>query len=228
MAAAIWMIIYDLDRAHSDRYLQWFNEVHIPEKLARPGYTWAAHYEVIAGDDSADSSYIALFGGSDSRVFYNPSPAQIKPSQPPETRQMMSYRSNSTMLILSEEWVFAGDSGLLETSPCINAENISLSLFNTNENDENLGAWLVQDYLVNSGAAGVTRKLLASTGSVRHVVVHEIEPPESPLPDAPLNTMTRTTMADASSSDWSAQVSDYLDYPAGPPLVARRVWPGAG
>jgi len=217
MAAAIWMIIYDLDRTHSARYLQWFNEVHIPQKLARPGYTWAAHYQVIADDDSADARYIALFGGSDSRVFYNPSPAQIKPSQPPETRQMMSYRSNSEMLILSEEWVFDSDSGSLETSPCINAENISLALFNTNENDENLGAWLLQDYLVNSAAAGVTRKLLASTGSVRHVVVHEIEPPDAPL----------AAMADASSSDWSAQVSDYLDYPAGRPLVARRVWPGA-
>jgi hypothetical protein len=222
MAAAIWMIIYDLDRAHSDRYLQWFNEVHIPEKLARPGYTWAAHYKIVADDDAADSRYIALFGGTDSSVFYNPSPAQIKPSQPPETRQMMSYRSNSNMLILSEEWVFDGDSGSLETSPCINAESISLALFNANGNDENLGAWLVQDYLINSAAAGVTRKLLASTGSVRHAVVHEMKPP-----DAPLIAMTLTTIADASSSDWSAQVSDYLDYPAGGPVIARRVWPGA-
>ena len=222
MAAAIWMIIYDLDQAHADRYLKWFNEVHIPEKLARPGYTWAAHYEVIAGDDSADSRYIALFGGSDSRVFYNPSPAQIKPGQPPETRQMMSYRSNSNMFILSEEWIFDGDPGSLETSPGISAESISLALFNADGNDENLGAWLVQDYLVNSAAAGVTRKLLASTGSARHVVVHEMKPA-----DAPSIALTLTTMADASSSDWSAQVSDYLDYPAGPPLVARRVWPGA-
>jgi hypothetical protein len=226
MAAAIWMIIYDLDRTHSDRYLQWFNEVHIPEKLARPGYTWAAHYQVIADDDSAEPRYIALFGATDSRVFYNPSPAQIKPGQPPETRQMMSYRSNSNMLILAEEWVFDGDSGSLDTSPCINAESISLALLNADGNDENLGAWLVQDYLVNSDTAGVTRKLLASTGSVRHVVVHEMEPPETPLPEAPMIAMALTAMAHASSSDWSAQVSNYLTYPIGAPLVARRVWPG--
>jgi hypothetical protein len=236
MAAAIWMIIYDLDRAHADRYLQWFNDVHIPEKLARPGYTWAAHYKVIADDDAADSRYVALFGGSDSRVFYHPSPAQIKPSQPPETRQMMSYRSNSNMFILSEEWVFDGDAGSLDTgsldsSPCINAESISLALFNADGNDENLGAWLVQDYLINSAAAGVTRKLLASTGSARHVVVHEMKPaetplPETPLPEAPLIAMAPTAMAHASSSDWSAQVSNYLTYPIGAPLVARRVWPG--
>ena len=130
------------------------------------------------------------------------------------------------MLILSEEWVFDGDSGSLETSPCINAENISLALFNTNENDENLGAWLLQDYLVNSATAGVTRKFLASTGSVRHVVVHEMEPPEIPQSEAPLTAMALTALADASSSDWSEQVSNYLSYPIGAPLVARRVWPG--
>ena len=229
MAAAIWMIIYDLDRTHSDRYLQWFNEVHIPEKLARPGYTWAAHYQVVAGDDSGDtgdSRYVALFGGTDSRVFYNPSPAQIKPNQPPETRQMMSYRSNSNMLILSEEWVFDGDNGPLENNGCIGAESISLALFNANENDENLGAWLLQDYLVNSAAAGVTRKFLASTGSARHVVVQQMEPPEISRQETPLNAMGLTTMADASASDWSAQVSNYLTYPIGAPLVARRVWPG--
>ena len=217
MAAAIWMIIYDLDRTHSDRYLQWFNDVHIPEKLARPGYTWAAHYQIIANDDSADSRYIALFGGTDSRVFYNPSPAQIKSSQPPEARTMMSYRANSEMLILSEEWAIDSDTGL-EASPVISAQSISLALFNTNENDENLGAWLVQDYLVESAGSGVTRKLLASTGAARHVVVQELFTDEVP----------RISFADTSSSDWSAQVSNYLSYPTGAPLVARRVWPGAG
>ena len=46
MAVAIWMIRYDLYEDQAETYLQWFNEVHIPEKLARTGYTWAAHYKV--------------------------------------------------------------------------------------------------------------------------------------------------------------------------------------
>jgi hypothetical protein len=217
MAAAIWMIIYDLDRAHCDQYLQWFNDVHIPEKLARPGYTWAAHYQVTAEEESKDSRYVALFGGTDSRVFYDPSPAQIKPNQSPETRTMMSYRANSEMLILTEEWAVGGDSGA-ESSPDINAPNISLALFNTNENDENLGAWLVQDYLVESLSSGVTRKFLASTGTARHVVVNELGEHENP----------RNSLLGTSTSDWSAQVSSYLSYPTGAPLVAHRVWPDAG
>jgi len=218
MADSIWMIIYDLDRAHSARYLQWFDEVHIPEKLARPGYTWAAHYQVIADEENADSRYVALFGGRDSRVFYDPSPAQIRPGQPPETRRMMAYRANSKMLILTEEWAVDGASGAVETSPRIRAENISLALFNANENDEDLGAWLVQDHLVNAAKSGVTRKFLASTGTARHALVHEMGKDEIP----------GNSIVDAVSSDWSAQVANYLSYPAGAPLVARRVWPGVG
>ena len=222
MAAAIWMIIYDLDQTHTDRYLQWFNDVHIPEKLARPGYTWAAHYQIIADEGSTASSYVALFGGTDSRVFYNPSPAQIKPNQSPETRTMMGYRANSKMLILTEEWVSVSDNGSPDTSPDtsprITAENISLALFDANGNDENLGAWLVQDYLVDSAGSGVTRKFLASTGATRHVVVHEMSADEIP----------GRSIVDASSSDWSTQVSSYLSHPAGAPSVARRVWPEPG
>lgn len=218
MAAALWMIIYDLDRDHSARYLQWFNDVHIPEKLARPGYSWAAHYQVISDDDTADSRYVALFGGTDSRVFYNPGPAQIKPNQSPETRTMMSYRANSEMLILAQEWVFGDTTGAAENSPQINAEYISLALFNANEKDENLGAWLVQEYLVNAATSGPTRKFLASTGAVRHVVIRELRSDES----------RQSRFGASSSSDWSAEVSNYLSYPTGAPLVARRVWPGIG
>ena len=215
MAAAVWMIIYDLDRTHSDRYLQWFDDVHIPEKLARTGYTWAAHYQAITDDDSANPRYVALFGGTDSSVFYNPSPAQIKPRQTLETRTMMSYRSNSTMLILSEEWSFDGDTGSSVTSPHITSENLSLTLFNANDSDENLGAWLIQDYLANSARSGASRKFLASTGAVRHVLVQETRWDETP----------KNSIVNASSNDWSAQVASYLSYPAGAPLTARRVWP---
>jgi hypothetical protein len=216
MAAAIWMIIYDLDRTHADRYLRWFDEVHIPEKLARPGYTWAAHYRAVTSGAEERSRYIALFGGTDSRVFYDPSPAQIKPGQPPETRSMMGFRSNSRMLILSEEWAVDGASGAPATSPQISAERISLALFNTSENDENLGAWLVQDYLADSGKTGITRKFLASTGETRHVVVHEMAGDGIP----------RDSIVDASASEWSGQVANYVVYPAGAPVSARRVWPG--
>ncbi|MBT4093823.1 MAG: hypothetical protein HOE85_07650, partial [Nitrospinaceae bacterium] len=47
MDKAIWAIFYDLPEEGREAYFEWFHGVHIPEKLTRPGYLWAAHYEVV-------------------------------------------------------------------------------------------------------------------------------------------------------------------------------------
>ena len=46
MENAIWTIFYDIPDEGRNSYLSWLNEVHIPELLSRPGYLWAAHYEL--------------------------------------------------------------------------------------------------------------------------------------------------------------------------------------
>ena len=209
MASAVWMILYDLDPARADEYLHWFHEVHIAEKLARPGYTWAAHYRAYPQDSTSVSTYIAMFGGRDSRVFYDPSPAQIKPRQTPETRSMMACRRNSRMLILAQEWL--DGSADLEASIC--GERIQLALFDANDNDEQLGAWLAQDYLATAEKCGRTHKFLASTGNPRHLLVHETA-----------DAATAPMLARA-WNDWAEQASGYLSYPAGEPLSAQRIWP---
>ena len=45
MSQAIWILQYDLTSGSEDEYLNWFHNIHIPEKLARPGYLWAVHYK---------------------------------------------------------------------------------------------------------------------------------------------------------------------------------------
>ena len=52
MSTAVWLLSYGLTAQSRDDYLGWFHDVHVPEKLARPGYTWAAHYQIIGGDVS--------------------------------------------------------------------------------------------------------------------------------------------------------------------------------
>ena len=61
MDHGIWAIWYDVPDAHKTEYLDWFHHVHIPDKLARPGYVWAAHYAL--GGGTTDAGYLALFGG---------------------------------------------------------------------------------------------------------------------------------------------------------------------
>ena len=80
MPTAIWIIMHGLQPAREAEYLEWFHDVHIPDKLAREGYIWASHYQVLS---DGDSGYIAMFGGRDASVFYNPSPAQLDTAKNP-------------------------------------------------------------------------------------------------------------------------------------------------
>jgi hypothetical protein len=223
MSNAIWIIVYDLKNARKEEYLRWFHDVHIPEKLARPGYTWAAHYQVLRDGDEMPSDNghigcIALFGGQSTSVFYNPSPAQIKPTQSEETRDMMTCRMNSQSLILSEEWASQGQAIGDDINPAIRADIISLALCNAAGNDEDFGAWLVQDYLKSAGQVPGSirvRKFLASTGGAKHAIIHERE-----------NVSTSPmAFARGENGEWSARVETYVAYPLGQPKTATRLWP---
>jgi len=223
MSAAIWVIMYDLNSNREAEYLDWFHSVHVPEKLARPGYTWAAHYAVERNDAetaAADGNkgYIALFGGTSTSIFYNPSPAQLAPTQPPETKDMMGCRVNSKALILAVEWAADGD-GVIGDGPstAINAPMISLALSEVAGNDMDFGAWLVQEHLpamaADPGCTGA-HKLLASTGGARHALLHQFA-----------EAAVLMDLATPDSREWSARVAAYTDHPLGGPLRAKRLWP---
>jgi hypothetical protein len=210
MSSAIWLISYHLNREREDQYLEWFHRVHIPEKLARPGYTWATHYRTASTGGVDDTThYVALFGGESSAVFYNPSPAQIAPKQTPETRTMMGCRSESRTLILSSEWATTDNDGIgIEGSP-VNADSICLTLCDASGNDMDFSAWLVQQHAPSLTGCGM-RKLLASSGDARHTIIHTRTADTAPPP----------TFADAAASEWSSRVSGYLEYPLGRPLIS--------
>ncbi|MCH1378246.1 MAG: hypothetical protein L7W41_08450, partial [Alphaproteobacteria bacterium] len=103
MTGAIWALAYEISNDDRETYLDWFHRIHIPEKLARPGYRWAAHFE--GSTSTPDThSYIALFGGISTRIFLDPSPAQLKTKQDDLTREMMAQRRNPFATILVHEW----------------------------------------------------------------------------------------------------------------------------
>lgn len=197
MTRAIWGIIYDLPEQGRDDYLGWFHDVHMPEKLARPGYQWAAHYEVSdaaghhissLGADDRDSvsglGYIALFGGTDTQAFLDPSPAQIKPRQTTLTRQMMGLRIGQRSFIAAEEWCITAkaDAGMLGLAA------ISLNCCNSPGHDEAFGAWCVQDLkpvLIAQNETRVLSKFLAATGPVKHIVLAQSDQLFDDVPIAP-------------------------------------------
>ena len=202
MSNAIWMILYDLQREREAEYMDWFHDIHIPEKLARPGYTWAAHY---AEEGDNGLSCIALFGGLNSGVFLNPSPAQIKPTQTAETRDMMGCRSNGRSLILAEEWASDGEGEISDLDPAINAKAIAVTLCDTAGNDEDFGAWLIQEHrkdATKGSECKSLRKYLASVGGAKHAIIHEYEGPAAPQ-----------------------FKKEYATFPLGPTQTGKRLWP---
>ena len=184
MTGAIWALAYEISNDDRETYLDWFHRVHIPEKLARPGYRWAAHFE--GSTSTPDThSYIALFGGISTRIFLDPSPAQLKTKQDDLTREMMAQRRNPFATILVHEW---SDSSTPSTSndhmmavEPINSDRLDFLVINVIEQGEESGAWIVQNLLPklqgnNPDAAhndAITHKFFSVTGPPAHVLFHE-------------------------------------------------------
>lgn len=179
-SVGIWLIYYGIASANRDAYLHWFEGRHIDEKLARPGYDWACHYEVTYGGlpDHADHVYIAMFGGKTTRPFFDPSPAQIKPNQDELTRSMIGHRIKATSAILTDEWCERPDSVTHrhDESAGVNSPAIRLGVFTPAVNDQETVAWCAQRHfpaLAESTGLTIARKWLASFGANRHMVLEE-------------------------------------------------------
>ena len=176
----IWLIYYGIASENRDTYLHWFEGQHIDEKLARSGYDWACHYEVVSGGlpNHADHVYVAMFGGSTTRPFFDPSPAQIKPNQDDLTRSMIGRRISATSAILSEEWCERpGNTTFQSNEPTIvRSPAIRLGVFSAGVDDQEAVSWCAQQHfptLANSDGLVIARKWRASFGVNKHMVLEE-------------------------------------------------------
>ncbi|MDA0359095.1 MAG: hypothetical protein O2835_06035 [Proteobacteria bacterium] len=185
MTGAIWALAYDISAIDRYQYLDWFHRVHIPDKLARPGYRWAAHYQGAATTPDMDS-YIALFGGATTRVFLHPSPAQLKTKQDNLTRKMMTLRHNPYAAILTHEWsvstppATADQMNSIDPMTADRLDFLGIDAGGGSGMDEAVGAWAVQqlmprlhhDRASDGQITAVTHKLVSVTGGPLHIVMH--------------------------------------------------------
>ena len=176
MAASVWLLNYDIAAADRDHYLSWFHDTHIPEKLARPGYRWAAHYEAPASNDAAGLyRYIGMFGGDSTKVFLDPSPAQLKLTQTENTRAMMRLRQNASAAILVHEW----SSLTKNTTPDmqINGPYIGLLSIEAPQHDETVGSIAAQhpalDFVAQDDAIAC-HKFSNVMGALLHMMLFEM------------------------------------------------------
>ena len=225
MTGAIWALAYEISNDDRETYLDWFHRFHIPEKLARPGYRWAAHFENSAAAPDT-YSYIALFGGISTRIFLDPSPAQLKTKQDDLTREMMARRRNPFATILAHEWrdnsAPTKSNDGTTAAEAINSSWLDFLVIDAAGQDEAIGAWAVQTLLPklqkdNPDAiktAAVTHKLISVTGAPAHILFYE-------------TNQTELT-GDAAASRFEPQTPILVDMPKTALLCYRsgkRIWP---
>lgn len=225
MDHGIWAIWYDIAAEHRAAYLDWFHGVHIPEKLSRPGYRWAAHYAL--GHGGCGAGYVALFGGDSTHTFLNPSPGQLATRQSPETRQFIAMRRNAAAAILAEEIRIDGPDAAKRSPGLTAAPVIQIGHFNapSPQVEDDLGGWYVQErFPLLQKLPGVigTRKLLAGVGAHKHAILYEFTSLEAREQHyAPLEAQSHDP------ATWMGRVVPQLLHAPYSPAVGRRLWPAS-
>ena len=225
MDRGIWAIWYELpeESAARSEYLEWFHGVHIPEKLARPGYVWAAHYELNRSE--AGTGYLALFGGVTAHTFFNPSPGQLLRRQSGETKRFMGMREQPSSCILAEETRVDGPAIAQRGPGMTPGPAIQLGNYNAASPavEDDLGAWYAQERLpllaALPGCIGA-RKMLASAGAYKHAILHEfvsLEMRERHF--GPHEAEARNP------ATWMGRVRPQLAHAPRSPAVGQRIWP---
>lgn len=242
MDRGIWALWYEVEEPDRAEYLEWFHRVHVPEKLARPGYLWAAHYELGHGGSRfkkvADGlthasvtglgqgrGYLALFGGETAHTFLDPSPAQLAQRQSPETRRMIGLRREVYSCVFAEETRVDGpdiarrDAGMTP-GPVVQMGNFNVA---AHEMEAEVGAWYAQHRLpfmaTMPGCIGA-RKLLATAGWGKHSILYEFVS----LRQREEGFLAHEELAHDPQS-WTARIFPHLRHAPCSPAVGRRIWP---
>jgi hypothetical protein len=239
MDRGIWAIWYELpeDAASRTQYLQWFHGVHIAEKLARPGYLWAAHYELGHGGTvdrlvharepglGRGAGYLALFGGVSAHTFMDPSPGQLRQRQDALTRRMIALRRECYACIFAEEARVDGPEVKrrgpgITPGPYVQMGNFNVASYRI---EDEVGAWYAQHRLpfmaAMPGCIGA-RKLLSTAGWGKHSVLYEYTSLE-----AREERFVPHEEKVHEEGSWTARILPQLIHAPCSPAVGRRIWP---
>lgn len=225
MDQGIWAIWYDIAAGDRAAYLDWFHRVHIPEKLARPGYLWAAHYTL--RHRGADCGYVALFGGRTTHTFLNPSPGQLATRQSAETRKYIGMRQAPRACILAEETRVDGPDAAHRDAAQTTAPVLQIGNYNAPGPavEDELGAWYAQERFPAlarlPGCVGA-RKMLATVGSHKHAILHEFTSLElRELHFGPLEAQA------LDPATWMGRIVPQISHAPQSPAIGWRIWPDA-
>jgi hypothetical protein len=246
MDRGIWAIWYELPAGAGVRseYLDWFHNVHIPEKLSRPGYLWAAHYELGHGGArfqrvvdnlvyaqeqglGRGRGLLALFGGLTAHTFLNPSPSQLRERQDALTRRMIGVRQETYSCVFAEEARVDGPEAARRGPGITPGPYVQMGNFNVSSHrlEEEVGAWYAQHrlpFMASMPGCIGARKLLATAGWGKHSILYEYVSLEA--------REERFVPHEEQAHDpasWTARILPQLVHAPCSPSVGRRIHPPA-
>ena len=242
MDRGIWATWYDLPDDRRDSYLAWLHGSHLPALLQRPGYAWAAHYEITSGGTEMNeigarlarpdepglgtgTQFLILVGAAAPHVFVNPRVDRLAAALPPADREMLGFRIGERMCLFAEEARVSGpDIGTRQpgTTP---GPAIQMGSFRTKTlaDEIDLSAWYAQYRLpAMAGMPGSieTRKLVSTVGWAKHSILYEF----TSLEARAAHFQAHESLA-LDDQVWTSRVIGYTVHAPGSPSVGRRLWP---
>jgi len=243
---------YDLPDGGRDAYLDWLHTAYLPEVGMRPGYLWAAHYEITGGgahmkkiagqlaradgDVATGSQYVMLIGAASPHVFFSPSifplanPLAAKHGEAADTtiREMFSKRIGARTNVFAEEARVNGPEIGAAAPGTTPGPAIQMGSFRAKslEDELDLGAWYAQYRLpamARMPGSIRSRKLVSVTGWAKHAVLYEFTSLEARRENFE-DTHERLALED---EEWTNRVITYTQHAPGSPSVGRRIWPAA-
>lgn len=77
---------------HEDRFHEWYDTEHIPDRLVIPGFTAASRYEAV----DAEPRWLVIYEADDLAAFDRPEYVRLKAEPSPRTRTMLASISGFT------------------------------------------------------------------------------------------------------------------------------------
>jgi hypothetical protein len=238
-----WISWYDLPKENADEHIAWLHDAYIPKISSKLGVLWAAHFKtaqtapgshMLRTKDPAvpnGSDYVLIFGGESTATFTrgvdafrNGGASRLDRDLSSSDRQMIAMRSGERQCVLTEEIRVHGTGhestgNAMPPGPCI-----QLGSFNCpRESEDQLLAWYADFRLPAVQEAPdfiAARKLLATSGWVKHVIMYEFSSREGRE-----RVQAHVERRHPDGIAWTTQFIPALTHAPRSPVLAERIWP---
>jgi hypothetical protein len=238
-----WFSWHDLPSEGRDEHLAWLHHSYIPKILKHPGVLWAAHFRTILtapGDHmhrTKDASvpnggdYVLVFGGESTAVFTKgraffegKAPSKIESDLTDDDKKMLAMRRGERQVLLTEEIRVHGpdrgpDSDMMKPGPYIQCGSFNCPA----DSEDQLLAWYadfrlpaltpIKEFI---GA----RKLIATSGWVKHVIMYEFL-----SRDSRERVQAEVEKRHPDGIAWTKKFIPALTHAPRSPVLAERIWP---